>query len=224
MAAFAGLATRSARRWRSSAPRRASGARVPAAIRRAATPPTAAPIDATPMTIAGRTRTCPYRCWRQTPTRTVGMIASSEVASAWSCVSPSQVSVGTKRMPPPTPNMPGEDAGGEAEHDREGVGHWRSIRIAIATRRPAKRNESVRTGSALLQDAAAGGAERRGHADEQRVRGLDLAVHDVRDDAGGGRDADRGERGRGRGAEIPAARRAAGAARSRCRRRRRRAR
>ena len=131
------------------------------------------------------------------------MIASSEVASAWSCVSPSQVSVGTKRMPPPTPKMPGEDTGDEAEQDRERVGHWRSIRIAIATRRPAKRNESVRTGSALLEDAAACGAEGGGHADEECVCGLDLAVDDVRDDAGGCGDADRRERRRRRGTEIP---------------------
>src|SRR5207302_1296439 len=69
-------------------------------------PPKAAPTEASPMTRAPRHRTLPYRCWRQTPTMTVGMMASSEVASACSWVRPSHVSVGTKRIPPPTPNSP----------------------------------------------------------------------------------------------------------------------
>src|SRR5207253_2036715 len=58
-------------------------------------PPKAAPTEASPMTRAPRHRTLPYRCWRQTPTMTVGMMASSEVASACSWVRPSHVSVGT---------------------------------------------------------------------------------------------------------------------------------
>src|SRR5437868_6462569 len=79
-------------------------------------PPNAAPTEASPMIRAPRHRTLPYRCWRQTPTMTVGMIASSEVASACSWVSPSHVadaerssnlptsrSSGTMMMPPPTP-------------------------------------------------------------------------------------------------------------------------
>ena len=109
------------------------------------------------------------------------MIASSEVASACSCVSPSQVSVGTNRMPPPTPKRPARTPATSAEQDRERVGHWSSIRIAIATSSAGEEERERAHRQALLQDAAACGAERGGHADEQRVRGLDLAVHDVRD-------------------------------------------
>ena len=85
-------------------------------------PPTVAPDDGERRSRgpggSARSRSC---CWRHTPTSTVGMIASNEVASAWSCVSPSQVSVGTKRMPPPTPNNPARHPGEDAEHNRDRV-------------------------------------------------------------------------------------------------------
>ena len=73
---------------------------------RSATGTSLAAIEAPPMIPAGRQRTLPYSRWRQTPTITVGMMASSDDASACSCVSPSAVSVGTNRIPPPTPNRP----------------------------------------------------------------------------------------------------------------------
>jgi len=111
----------------------------------------------------------------QTPTRTVGMIASSEVASAWSCVSPEP---GERRHEEDAPADAEEPARGrrrEPEQGREGVRHCRSIRIAMAVRRPANRNDSVRTGRALLEDAAAGpgGRTRAGTPTSQRVLGLD---------------------------------------------------
>src|SRR5204862_6964204 len=40
----------------------------------------------------------------------------------------------------------GENAGGCPEEHGERIGHWTSIRIAIATRSAAKRSDSVRTG------------------------------------------------------------------------------
>ena len=52
-------------------------------------------------------RTVPSRVWRQEPSMATGMIASSEVASACSWLRPrTSVSVGTKIVPPPTPNRP----------------------------------------------------------------------------------------------------------------------
>ena len=99
-------ATRSAPRSRSAAPQRASEVRARAAIRR---PGRRRPwLRSTQRRSRGRdaSERCRSCCWRQTPTITVGMIASSDVASACSCVRPSHVSVGTNRMPPPTPNRP----------------------------------------------------------------------------------------------------------------------
>ena len=65
-----------------------------------------ATADATPSATAGRQRTLPYRAWRHVPAATVGRIASSEVPVAWCWSRPRTTSIGTKRMPPPTPNMP----------------------------------------------------------------------------------------------------------------------
>ena len=53
------------------------------------------------------------------PTAAVGTIASSDVAAASTWPSPSATRVGTKRMPPPTPNRPDSTPAAEAEHDRE---------------------------------------------------------------------------------------------------------
>src|SRR5437868_1013189 len=105
-------------------------------------PPKAAPTEASPTTRAPRHWTLPYRCWRHTPTMTVGMMASSEVASAWSWVSPSHVSVGTNRIPPPTPNRPERTpAASPSRIARTYVisraGRWRCRRAGARKRRRA---------------------------------------------------------------------------------------
>src|SRR5436190_12814256 len=71
-----------------------------------AAPPCAAAAAAMPITAAPCQRTLPYRAWRHVPTSAVGMIASSDVPVASCCDRPSATRVGTKRMPPPTPNIP----------------------------------------------------------------------------------------------------------------------
>src|SRR5262249_40912085 len=76
---------------------------MPVAIRAPTSTPT---TDESPITRALRARRWPYRRWFQPPAATVGTIASSEVARASICPSPSTTSVGTKRIPPPTPNRP----------------------------------------------------------------------------------------------------------------------
>ena len=70
-------------------------------------PATTLTTDARPMVVASRQRTVPARVCRHEPRTATGMIASSEVASAWSWVRPSTiVRVGTKTIPPPTPKRP----------------------------------------------------------------------------------------------------------------------
>jgi hypothetical protein len=70
-------------------------------------PVTAVTSEASPITVASGQLTSPVRVCRHDPKAATGMIASSEVASASSCPSPStSVSAGTKMMPPPTPNSP----------------------------------------------------------------------------------------------------------------------
>src|SRR3954453_20855580 len=72
-----------------------------------ATPATAPGIAAAPRIAPSRRRTLPYPCWRQAPTSAIGMIASSDVASASTWPRPRKtVSAGTKSTPPPTPSSP----------------------------------------------------------------------------------------------------------------------
>src|SRR5436190_227347 len=68
------------------------------------TPPSTPAIEPIPTSRPARRSTLPCRRCRHVPTMTVGRIASKEVASACTWVSPStRTRVGTKRMPPPTP-------------------------------------------------------------------------------------------------------------------------
>ena len=119
------------------------------------------------------TARCRSDSGRQTPTSTVGMIARRDVASACSCVRPSHVSVGTNRMPPPTPNSPARPPASEAEQDRKRICHWSSIRIAIATRSAAKRSDSVRTGTRCCKRRAARSSDGGRNPDEEGVHRLE---------------------------------------------------
>ena len=60
--------------------------------------------DAAPTMSASRQWTVPYRVCRQAPTAITGTIAASDVATATCAEWPRKMSVGTKMIPPPTPN------------------------------------------------------------------------------------------------------------------------
>ena len=85
-------------------PRRRARSGATSAIR---APAIAVATETSPMIVASVQRTVPSRVWRHEPSIATGMIASSEVASACSWLRPStRVRVGTKMVPPPTPNRP----------------------------------------------------------------------------------------------------------------------
>ena len=109
---------------------------------------------------------------------TVGMIASSDVASAWICVRPSpRVSVGTNRIPPPTPNSPARTPPASAERDRERRSLPSDEQLhADAGEEQGEEERERPVAEPLLERGAADRADRGGEADEQRRAGLQLAV------------------------------------------------
>ena len=159
---------------------------------------------------SGRCRT---GCCRQMPATTVGMIASSEVACAWSCAGRARSAWARRGCRRPRRTCRRATPGGEAEQDRERERHEEQP-DRDRDEEAANRNESCATGTRCWSDAPTVAPAAAGRPTSSAYAGLDLAVERVRDDAGDRGDADRRERGRRRGVGAPSARRAGAAGRS----------
>src|SRR6516225_3384201 len=128
------------------------------------------------------------------------MMASSDVAWASIWPRPSATSVGTKRMPPPTPKSPERTP---AASPRVSA---RAIVVTLGPDQPRadrgqQEGEPVRQRRGrdpLLESGAGKGADGRGDPDERRVPDVDVSAQRVDGDPRDRRDADRPERGRRR--------------------------
>ena len=175
-----------------------------------------------PTAIPAFQRTFPALCCCQAPKTTTGIIAASEVAWASIWLSPTtSASVGTKRMPPPTPKRPERIAGAEAEDEREDDvvrAHSRKRSDGDADDEDREQPGEVPRGDAVLETHARERADQRGQADEGGRVPVDVVEEREGERPGDRRDPD----GRQRGRRSPPSRRTRAAARAPGRRRLRR--